>query len=321
MKNYRWGILGIGKIAEKFASDLALLPQARLTAGASRSEDRAADFARRHGAPLHFGSYEALAACPDVDIVYIATPHVSHCEAAMMCLEQGKAVLCEKPLAMNASQVERMMDASARHNAFLMEAVWTRFMPPTLTMLELIQSNAIGQVTAVKADFGFAARYDPEGRLFNPALGGGALLDIGIYPAFLALLVLGIPARIRAASAFGPSGVDEDTGMIFEYDNGALAHLHANIRYDTPIEAQIYGTAGHIHLHSRWHHARELTLHRKGNAPEVFHFDYPGLGYQFEAAEVMRCLDAGLRESPLLPLDFSLSLAKLLDQTALEAAR
>ncbi len=321
MKNYRWGILGIGKIAEKFAADLALLPQARLTAAASRSEDRAADFARRHDAPLHFGSYEALAACPDVDIIYIATPHVAHCEAAMMCLEQGKAVLCEKPLAMNASQVERMMDASARHNAFLMEAVWTRFMPPTLTMLELIQSNAIGQVTAVKADFGFAARYDPEGRLFNPAFGGGALLDIGIYPAFLALLVLGVPTRIRAASAFGPSGVDEDTGMMFEYDNGALAHLHANIRYDTPIEAQIYGTTGHIHLHSRWHHARELTLHRKGSTPEVFRFDYPGLGYQFEAEEVMRCLDAGLRESPLLPLHFSLSWAKLLDQTALEAAR
>lgn len=319
MKNYRWGILGIGKIAQKFASDLALLPQARLTAAASRSEERAADFARRYGAPLHFGSYEALAACPDVDIVYIATPHVSHCEAALMCLEQGKAVLCEKPLAMNALQVERMMEASARHDAFLMEAVWTRFMPATLAMLELIQAGAIGQVVAVKADFGFAAHYDPQGRLFNPALGGGALLDIGIYPAFLALLVLGMPARIRAAASFGPSRVDEDTAMIFEYDHGAMAHLHANLRYDTPIEAQIYGTAGHIHLHSRWHHARELTLHRKDHAPEVFRYDYPGLGYQFEAAEVMRCLDAGLRESPLLPLDFSLSLAKILDQTASEA--
>jgi len=321
MKNYRWGILGIGKIAQKFAADLSHLPQARLMAAASRSDERAADFARKHGAPLHFGSYEALAACPDVDVVYIATPHVSHCEAAIICLEQGKAVLCEKPLAMNASQVERMIETSARHNAFLMEAVWTRFMPTTLAALDWIQSGEIGQVKAVKADFGFAAHYDPNGRLFNPALGGGALLDIGIYPAFLALLVLGMPARIRAASAFGTSGVDEDTGMIFEYANGAMAHLHANIRYDTPIEAHIYGDAGHIHLHSRWHHARELTLHRNGKAPEVLRFDYPGHGYQFEAAEVMKCLEAGLRESPLLPLGFSLSLAQILDQTASEAAR
>ncbi len=321
MKNYRWGILGIGKIAQKFAADLALLPQARLMAAASRSEERAADFAQRHGAPLYFGSYEALAACPDVDVVYIATPHVSHCEAAIMCLEQGKAVLCEKPLAMNASQVQRMMEVAARRHVFLMEAVWTRFMPATLAALDWMQAGEIGQVKAVKADFGFAAHYDPNGRLFNPALGGGALLDIGIYPAFLALLVLGIPARIRSASAFGPSGVDEDTGMIMEYDNGAMAHLHANIRYDTPIEAQIYGDAGYIHLHSRWHHARELTLHRKDRAPEVLRFDYPGLGYQFEAAEVMRCLDAGLQESPLLPLAFSLSLARILDQVAEEAAR
>lgn len=321
MKMYRWGILGIGKIARKFAADLALLPQAHLVAAASQSQERAESFAVEYGAPLAFGSYQALAACPDVDIVYIATPHATHCEAAMMCLEQGKAVLCEKPLAMNAAQVARMREVSIRRDVFLMEALWTRFMPATLATLDLIRSGEIGQLKAVKADFGFAAPFDPAGRLFNPVLGGGALLDIGIYPAFLALLVLGTPARIRAASAFGTTGVDEDTGMIFEYESGAMAHLHANIRYDTPVEAHIFGDVGQIHLHGRWHHAKTLTLHRRGRSPETLLFDYPGHGYQFEAAEVMKCMDAGWRESPLLPLSFSLELAGILDQTALEASR
>ncbi len=313
MKGYNWGILGIGKIAHKFAEDLALLPNARLPACASRSMERASGFARQHRIPRAFGSYEELAACPDVDIVYIATPHASHAEAALLCLEHGRAVLCEKPIALNPPEAQRMADKARSSGAFLMEALWTRFLPPTLQVLEWLSQGAIGKVQAVKADFGFAAPFDPRSRLFDPALGGGALLDIGIYPAFIALLALGMPRRIRAASSFGPTGVDEDTAMIFEYEHGALAHLHASIRYPTATEAFIYGEQGHIHLHSRWHHTRQLTLTPSTGAPAVLRYDYPGYGYQFEAAEVMRCLDAGLEESPMWPLEKSLELMKVLD--------
>lgn len=314
MKKFTWGILGIGKIAHKFAADLALLPNAQLYACGSRSAERAQIFAQQYGAPHFFGTYEALAACPDLDIVYIATPHASHCEASLLCMEHGKAVLCEKPLALNRKEAQRMADAARSNGVFLMEAIWTRFMPPTLQVLEWIQEGAIGRVRAVKADFGFPAAFDPKGRLFDPALGGGALLDIGIYPSVLALLVLGVPARIEAAASFGPTSVDEDTGMLFAYEDGALAHLHANLRYSTPIEAFIYGEQGTIHLHSRWHHTRQLTLMPTEGEPTVLHYDYPGLGYQFEAAEVMRCLDAGLKESPALPIEFSLQLMGILDE-------
>ncbi len=313
MKKFTWGILGIGKIAHKFAADLALLPNAQLYACGSRSAERAQAFARQYGALNYFGSYEALAACPEIDIVYIATPHASHCEAALLCMEQGKAVLCEKPLALNHSEAQRMADAARNNGVFLMEALWTRFLPPTLQVLEWIQQGVIGNIQAVKADFGFPAPFDPKGRLFDPALGGGALLDIGIYPAFLALLVLGVPQRLEAVSSFGPTGVDEDTGMLFEYASGALAHLHANIRYQTGTEAFIYGDRGLIHMHSRWHHTRQLTRTPVEGSPTVLNYDYPGYGYQYEAAEVMRCLEAGWKESPLLPLAFSLELAEILD--------
>ncbi len=321
MKRYNWAILGLGKIAHKFAADLALLPNARLYACASRSQERSADFARQYGISQAFSSYEDLAACPDVDIVYIATPHSSHAEAALMCLEAGKAVLCEKPMAMNREEAQRMADAARMHRAFLMEALWTRFLPPTLQVLEWLEQGVIGKIQAVKADFGFEASFHPQSRLFDPALGGGALLDIGIYPAFLALLVLGIPQHIRAAASWGPTGVDEDTGIVFQYRNGAMAHLHANIRYETATEAFLYGELGRIHMHTRWHHTRQLTLRPKNGEPTVLTYDYPGYGYQFEAAEVMRCLDAGLMESPFWPLEKSLQLMDILDQAAAGSRR
>lgn len=314
MKIFNWGIIGPGRIARKFAADLALLPNARLYAVGSRSAERAAEFAREYGAPHHFDSYEALTDCPDLDIVYIATPHSGHCEAALLCLERGVAVLCEKPLALNLAEATQMAEAARRNDAFLMEALWTRFLPPTLQVLEWIETGAIGDLRAVKADFGFPAQFDPAGRLFDPALGGGALLDIGIYPVFLALLCLGAPQRIEAASAIGTTGVDEDTGMVFQYKNGAMAHLHVSLRYHTAIEAFLYGDKGTIQMHSRWHHTRRLTLTPAEGDPVERAYDYPGLGYQFEAAEAMRCIAAGLKESPMMPLRFSLELMEILDR-------
>lgn len=314
MTLYHWGILGLGRIAHKFASDLSLLPNAVLYAAGSRDMARAASFAQQHRIPHYFDCYEAFAACEGLDIAYIATPHSGHIDAALLCLERGIPVLCEKPLALNRQEAQRMADAARANQTFLMEAIWTRFMPVTLQLMAWLEQGLIGEVKAVKADFGFHSPYDPASRLFNPDLGGGALLDIGIYPVFLALLVLGVPDKIQAATSFGPSGVDEDTGIIFSYDSGAMAHLHANIRYQTPVEAVIYGELGQIYLHSRWHHAPRISLKLNQGQITEQSFEYPGSGYQFEATEVMRCLDKGLTESPLLPMSFSLTLMDLLDQ-------
>jgi predicted dehydrogenase len=314
MKTYHWGILGLGRIAHKFAADLALLPNARLFAAGSRDALRAASFAEQLQIPYHFDSYRAFAACDNLDIAYVATPHSGHLEAALLCLERGIPVLCEKPLALNRQEAQRMVDAASANQTFLMEAIWTRFMPATLQMMTWLDQGLIGEVRAIKADFGFHSPFDPSSRLFRPDLGGGALLDIGIYPVSLALLVLGAPDAVQAGTSVGPSGVDEDTGIIFSYAHGAMAHLHVNIRYQTPTEAVIYGERGNIVLHSRWHHAPQLTLQLHQGLTLVKPFEYPGYGYQFEAAEVMQCLDQGLTESPRLPLSFSLTLMDLLDQ-------
>jgi predicted dehydrogenase len=194
-----------------------------------------------------------------------------------------------------------------------MEAFWTRFLPTTQKMLQLIAENHIGAIIGLKADFGFKPLFDPNGRLFNPELGGGALLDIGVYPLFLATLVLGMPVEVTAKAHLGTTGVDEDTAIILRHANGALSHLHATIRMGTKSEAFIYGETGTIHIHSRFHEMTSMSLLREGQRPEFFQFDNQVHGYTFEAQEVMRCLSQGLTESPNLPLDFTLERMDLLD--------
>ena len=312
-KTYNWGIIGPGRIAHKFAQDLDKLPNARLHAVASRSEERARAFALQYGAPHAYGAYEEITTCPDLDVVYIATPHPGHRDNAVMCLQAGIPVLCEKAFAMNSRQVQEMVDAARANDTFLMEALWTRFTPSTTKALELIGHGMIGDVLSVKADFGFRAAYDPNSRLFNPALGGGSLLDIGIYPVFLALLILGKPAEIQAAAHLGATGVDEELGMLFKYTGGQLAHLHSTLRAFTKTEAFIYGERGAIHLHTRWHEPTTLSLILEDRRPQDYRFDYHTNGYSYEAEEVMHCLEHGLKESPLLPLSFSQDLMAVLD--------
>ncbi|MCO6477938.1 MAG: Gfo/Idh/MocA family oxidoreductase [Phaeodactylibacter sp.] len=312
-KTYNWGIIGPGRIAHKFAQDLDKLPNARLHAVASRSEERARAFALQYGAPHAYGSYEEITSCPGLDVVYIATPHPGHRDNALLCLQAGIPVLCEKPFAMNSGQVQEMVNAARATGVFLMEAIWTRFTPSTVKALELIGHGMIGDVLSVKADFGFRPPFDPKSRLFDMALGGGSLLDIGIYPVFLALLVLGKPAEIHASAHLGATGVDEEIGMLFKYENGQMAHLHSTIRSFTKTEAFIYGERGAIHLHTRWHEPTALSLILEDRRPQDYRFDYHTNGYSFEAEEVMHCLDNGLKESPLLPLSFSQSLMEVLD--------
>jgi len=201
---YNWGIIGMGRIAHKFAQDLQLLPNARLWAVASQDTTRAAAFAGQYKAPHHYGSYEAILSCPELDVVYIATPHVTHCSNTLMCLEAGIPVLCEKPLAMNAAEAESMVQTARQRQVFLMEAMWTRFLPATLQMLKWIEEGRIGEVISVKADFGFRAPFDPQSRIYNKALGGGALLDIGIYPAFFEPVAIGAAHHHKSTGAHRP---------------------------------------------------------------------------------------------------------------------
>jgi len=314
MNNINWGIIGLGRIAHKFAQDLALLSNARLHAVASRSQERAEAFAKEYDAPHAFGSYEAIVDCPELDVVYVATPHVTHCENTLLCLRHNIPVLCEKPLGMNMQEVQKMMMTAQAQETFLMEALWTRFSPTLRKALDLIYKDTIGAVHAVKADFGFKPPFDPQSRLFNRELGGGALLDIGIYPVFLALLVLGKPHQIKAFATLGATGVDEEVGAIFHYQNGNMAHLHTTIRAKTKTEAFIFGERGTIHLHTRWHEPTSMSLLLNGERPQNFTFDDRGNGYTYEAQEVMQCLQDGKIESDLMPLSFSSDLMGLLDE-------
>lgn len=318
-KTINWGIIGLGKIAHKFAQDLAQVKDARLLAVASTSSGRAQDFATTYGAPHAYGSYEGILECPDLDVVYIATPHNLHYSSTLLCLNKGIAVLCEKPFAIHARQAAEMIETARAQDTFLMEALWTRFLPVTEKALELIESGAIGEVLSVKADFGFKAVFEPRSRLYDPVLGGGALLDIGIYPLFLAQLLLGKPASIKALAHIGPTGVDEETGVILQYAGGQMAHLHASIRSKTKTEAFIYGELGAIHIHTRWHESTALTLLKHEQRPLDFTFPMRGRGYNFEAQEVVHCLQEGLKESQRWPLKSTQSLMELLDAIRREA--
>lgn len=314
-----WGIIGLGKIAHKFAKDLALLDGAKLHAVASRSPERSKAFAEEYHVPNYYDSYQAMMDCPDLDVIYIATPHTLHYENTMLCIKAGKAVLCEKPFAMNLREAQAMVNAAREHHVFLMEAMWTRFMPTIRKVLEIIEKGEIGEVVSVKADFGFNAPFDPQSRIYNPALGGGSLLDIGIYPVFLAQLLLGKPRQIKALANLGATGVDEDLGVLFQYDNGKLAHLHSSVIAKTKTEAFIYCTKGTIHLHPRWHEPTRLTLQRYGEPAEAFTFEYQGNGYYLEALEVMHCLQNNKKESEWLPLSFTLDVMETLDRIRKEA--
>ena len=313
-KTFNWGIIGCGRIARKFASDIQVIEGATIHAVATRSLDKAIDFAKAYNAPHALDSYQALLKVEDLDAVYVATPHVLHADNAIMCLNAKMPVLCEKPLAMNAREVSQMIAAAEANNTFLMEALWTRFMPPVNKALELIRAGEIGELHSVKADFGFAAEFKPEGRLFNPALGGGSLLDIGIYPVFLALLLFGKPEQIDARAVLGPTQVDGICGMLLKFPGDKLAILDSTILSDTTTEAFIYGSKGHIHIHRRWHEMTGLSLHLKG-AGEALNFEFKNkcLGYRYEAEEVMRCLANGKKQSERMPHAFSLLLIETLD--------
>ncbi len=314
MRTYNWAILGLGNIARKFAQDLALVPQARLHAVASRSQAKAQAFAADFAVPHAVGSYEELLAVPGVDVVYIATPHSEHYAHTLLCLRAGLPVLCEKAFALNASQAQEMLRVARERGVFLMEAFWTRFFPAIIQTLALVQAGAIGEVKHLVADFGFSSDYQPQGRLFNPALAGGSLLDVGVYPLFISKLLLGTPTTIGAAATFAPTGVDANCALALAYASGATATLFSTIGATTENRCVLYGTKGQLTLLGRFHAATGVQVQLADEAePQGFSFPKEGIGYHYEAAHVQACLAQGLTESPLLPLAFSLELMQLLD--------
>jgi predicted dehydrogenase len=309
----RWGILGPGGIAEKFAADLTLVEGAELAAVGSRSIGNARSFAARFGFARAHGSYADLAADPEVDAVYVATPHAFHYDAALMCLEAGKAVLAEKPITLDLPSAARLVEAATANGVFLMEAMWMRLNPAIRKIASLIDEGAIGWVSTIHADFGLQGPFDADHRLRNPSLGGGALLDLGVYPINLVHLIMGSPADVRSWAHLTPEGVDETTGVLLGYQSGAVAALTCSINGESRNAAAITGTDGRIDLPPGFFVPREFTLHRPGRDPETFEFPFEGSGYQFEAAEVQRCLLAGELESPLMPHSTTLEVMALLD--------
>jgi len=307
-----WGILGTGAIAGKFAQGLAALPDASLVAVGSRTQSAADAFARQFNVPRRHASYEALVNDPAVNAIYVATPHPLHAENTLMALKAGKPVLCEKPFAINARQAKSVIQKARAKKLLVMEAMWTRFLPIMVRLREMVARDIIGDLRMLTADFGFRA---PErtGRLFDPALGGGALLDVGIYPVSLASMLFGPPSQIAGVAELGPTGVDEQAAITLKHPGGQLAVLHAAIQTSTPMEACLLGSKGKIKLHTPWWKGTDLTLSLDDGGEEFLEFPFTANGYQFEAAEFMECLRTRRLQSAVLPLDETLSIMKTLD--------
>lgn len=309
----RWGILGTGNIAKRFAKGLAALPDARLAAVGSRTQAAADAFGDLFHAPRRHVSYADLAHDPDVDVVYIATPHHLHKENSLLCLNAGKAVLCEKPFTINAVEAAEVIRVARARRIFVMEAMWTRFLPLMVRLREMLAAGVIGEVRMLMADFGFRTDVDPRSRLFDPHMGGGGLLDVGVYPVSLASIVFGPPARITGMAHLGETGVDEQSAAILGYAGGQLALVSSAVRTSTPHEAHLFGTEGRIHIHRPWWMPRAMTLFRNEGDGEVIEVPFEGNGFNYEAAEVARCLRAGRLESETMPLDETLSIMQTMD--------
>ncbi len=316
-KKYNWAILGCGKIAKKFSTDLKLLTNANLYAASSRSLKNAKDFANEFGYEKAYGSYQEMVNDPDVDIVYIATPHSFHLEHTLLCLNHKKAVLCEKAFAINSKEVKQMIKASKENNTFLMEAFWTIFQPQFLKISEIVKSKELGELRFVKSDFMFNAEFDPNKRLYNINLGAGSLLDIGIYPIFTSLYFLGKPNKIKTIANIRSTGVEDSIAMLFSYDNGAIAVLTSSFESSCKNETELCFEKGFIKVDRN--SVDPILMNKNGN-DQLLDFDaILGRGYELEASHVMECLDNNLIESPILPNSFSLDLMEILDTVRKEA--
>ncbi|MFK2873041.1 Gfo/Idh/MocA family protein [Dyella lipolytica] len=309
----RWGILGTGVIAHKFAAALRNVPGATLAAVASRTSGNAKAFGRDVDVSRCHGSYQELADDAEVDVIYVATPHPQHAENTLMCLQGGKAVLCEKPFTMNLREARAAIELARQKNLFLMEAMWTRFLPVVAEAKRVIASGEIGRVQQCHGDFGFAANDASAHRLYDRDLGGGALLDVGIYPLSLAAYFLGAIDSVTAVAQLGDTGVDMQTAFTLQHRGGAVSSCACAINAQTPTELTIAGDLGYLRLESPFYVSNALTVVLANGERRTIPCPYIGNGYCLEAMEVTRCLREGLIESPVMSHDESLALMTCLD--------
>ncbi|MDR2384241.1 MAG: Gfo/Idh/MocA family oxidoreductase [Tannerella sp.] len=321
MKIYNWGIIGPGRIAHKFAEGLKILPQARLYAVASRSRERAEDFRMAHGFEKAFGSYTEMLEDPALDVVYIATTNNLHFEHTLLSLKAGKATLCEKPFASDLSQVKEMIACAREKNIFLMEALCTRFMPSMLQLKEQIASGIIGKPVMLQCDFGFVSPFDPQKRLYALELGGGSIPDIGIYPIFTALYLFGKPVEIHVTSIPAPTGTDWTTAFLFKHTGGEISMLSSTFQTLLENEARVYGDKGQLKLHRKFSSSERLSFIDNESNETTLQAGMTGNGYNYEATEVMNCLDKGLIQSPAMSYAFSVDLISLIDEISAKARR
>lgn len=352
-KIIRWGILGTGWISARFAEDLKSVSNAKLQAVGSRTLASAQQFAEPRGIARAYGSYEEFVKDPDIDVVYVATPHIRHKEDCILCLEAGKAVLCEKPFALNSRDAQAIVNIAREKRLFCMEAMWMRFLPMAQQVQEMIRNGVIGDVRFLTADFGYPTEFDPESRFFNPALGGGALLDRGVYPLSLAFFLLGKPIYVSGYAHVGSTGVDEQSTMVLGYKEGMTATLSSTLRTYASNSATIVGTRGKILIHDPFCRPEEISITHFSEDPVVMTThsskspgglkeDFKlflkgnklfrklkalkpsstqkrlqiakGNGYRYQAEEVVRCLTAGELESPIMPLDETVHILSVMDE-------
>jgi predicted dehydrogenase len=316
----RFGVVGTGGIAASFTEDLRLLDDAEVVAVGSRSQDTADAFAAAHGVDRAHATYEGLLTDGGVDVVYVATPHPWHHPVAMQAIASGKAVLVEKPFTMTGDEAQDVADAARDTGSFCMEAMWARFNPHLVRVREVLASGALGEITTVIADHGQWFAEDRGSRLFAPELGGGALLDLGIYPVSFASMVLGPPTRVtaRASSAF--TGVDAQTSVLLEHAGGAHAVLTTTLRAVSPTRATVVGTEGRLEVDGPFYAPNAVTVTPREGTPRRYDEPHEGIGLRHEAAEVVRCLRAGLTESPVLPLHETVSIMRTLDEIRRQTA-
>ena len=319
IKNYRWGILGAGRIAEKFCTAINFVEGSEVYAVASRNINNAKGFAGRHNASKFYDNYTELIQDDNVDIIYIATPHAFHHQQTIACLQNKKAVVCEKPMSLSYRHTKEMIGAAKKNKVFLMEGMWTASMPFIAKILSLINDDVIGKPTYVSANFGFATPVDLEGRLYNKSLGGGSMMDVGVYPLYLATLILGKPVLIKSVSTLAATGIDEYCNIVLQYKDGATAHLISSFVFNTAVDAEIICTKGSIKIKNPWFKATQFSLQLNDGITEEFSMPHLSNGFEHEINEVMQCLDKGLLQSQKMPHQLSLLLAKTQDKILRQA--
>ncbi len=314
MKRYKWGILAPGKMSAKFTKGIKLLENAELYAVGSRDLLRAKQFAKEYGFRKFYGSYEELVSDPELEVVYIASPHSYHKEHTLLCLRHGKHVICEKAFSLNTAEADEMISEARKKKLFLMEALWPPFQPFYKKAAEILESGITGKIVHINGHFSFIPPYDPYDRKFNLTLGGGSLLDIGIYPVIDALTFIGVPDEIKAIASFAPTGSEESLNVIFGYKDGRMATIYSSFKTSTGIGCDILCEKGNMTVTRGRDMNQRVILSLHGSDKQEFVFTPPAMGYHSEAEEVMKCLDEGRTESRIVPLSFSRNLIRTLDR-------